>query len=523
MTEKIFASVDNEKTIIPDDNWYGFKKIPFHVTPDSQMVFNHRRYEEAFSALQYGIFQGKGFIVITGEVGAGKTTLVRHFLSMIGDSLRCAVIFNTGLEPRELLCAIAEDLGIEKDRIAGAGIKEIIDAVNAVLLEEFERGRMVAVFIDEAQNLSIESLETLRMLSNLETETEKLLQIILIGQPELQKTIAKKELRQLRSRVAVTYHLMPMDCEETFAYIKHRIELAEPDRKVEFTRASTELVYKYSGGIPRVINIVADQALLIGADIQSETIDKDIVETVIEGFAHLDSPPDSSGRISIMRIVIVFIAFCVLLFGIFRAVNLKKVEKNIDASVNNEERAEIISPLRKLLTHYNITASKDFDAMKLSAIASTTGLKLFNVKLSSASIERLRLPALLIPGNAILSNSEPALITDIKNGVWKIESLERGELSLEISMQNVEVSYLVPDRPYFARILRRGMRGEDILSVQKNLFKEKLLLNEPNGYFGNGTVEAVRKLQREFFLREDGVIGPETMLAIFKVSFEKKK
>ncbi len=501
------------------ESWFGFTRPPFHVTPDSRMVFGHRRYEEALSALHYGVSEGKGFVVVTGEVGSGKTTLMRHFCTLLGDTVRFAVVFNTGLGARDLLEAVAEDLGIARERIAGAGVKGLVDALNEFLLAEFEAGRTVVVFIDEAQNLSIEALETLRMLSNLETETEKLVQIVLMGQPELQRLLARNELKQLRSRVAVTYHLMPMEEDETAAYIAHRIQLASPARPVSFTPRAIAVLHDYARGVPRVINILCDQALLAAASEKVDAVDERIVESVIAGFEHLDAAAPRRAFPWLALTVVAAAAALLTYAGIaMRGANPSPaavphaVPPASPAPAAAARAAE--SPLRHLVSSWGLSAPDGLDAMRVEAVARATGLRLVRVRITSASAQALRLPALLLPGNPLLNSAEPALVTGIENGAWTIETAERGLVRLSLPEDAYPLAYLVPARPWMERTLARGMRGDDLLAAQRILAGAGLLRNPPNGYFGEGTTEAVEKLQAAYGIREDRAIGPGTMLAL---------
>ncbi len=243
---------------------YGLNEAPFSITPDPRYVFLSDRHREALAHLLYGVGKGggSGFVQLTGEVGTGKTTLCRLLLEQLPEDTRVALILNPKLGPVELLAAICEELDVQVD--AGSrDQKTLVDALNHYLLDAYAQGIRVVLIVDEAQELSVASLEQVRLLTNLETPTQKLLQIILLGQPELRELLDKPELRQLAQRITARYHLEPLDSEETAAYVRHRLEVAGL-KAAPFTRLAMAAVYRRSGGIPRVINIVADRALTAG-------------------------------------------------------------------------------------------------------------------------------------------------------------------------------------------------------------------------------------------------------------------
>jgi len=241
------------------ESFFGFTEKPFNITPDPKYLYLSNQHEEAIAHLRYGIEERGGFVVITGEIGTGKTTLCRHLLNNMDERTEGAIIFNPNLSEMELLKAINEDFGID----ASASTKrELVDELNRFLLEERLRGKNMVLIIDEAQNLAPAVLEQIRMLSNIETEKEKLIQIILIGQPQLKKLLARPELKQLSQRVTARYHLSSLNRKETCQYIQHRLDVASNGSSVTFEPAAMKAVYKFSKGIPRLINVVCDRALL---------------------------------------------------------------------------------------------------------------------------------------------------------------------------------------------------------------------------------------------------------------------
>lgn len=241
--------------------FFGLTERPFTITPNPRFLFLSRQHKEAFAHLFYGIRNRSGFIEVTGEVGAGKTTVLRTLLEQLeGDDYRLAFIFNPSLSAAELLRAICRELEIPTGE-AGGG--EMLDAIYSFLLRENRAGRTVVLVIDEAQNLAPPVLEQVRLLSNLETAGDKLIQIVLVGQPELGKLLDRPELRQLNQRITVRYHLRPIDLDETRAYIRHRLELAGLRDRELFSPAAVRRIFRFSGGLPRLINVLCDRALLV--------------------------------------------------------------------------------------------------------------------------------------------------------------------------------------------------------------------------------------------------------------------
>ena len=241
--------------------YYGLKEPPFTITPNPRFLFLSPKHREAFNHLLYGIREGKGFVQLTGEVGAGKTTLCRAMLEQLGENYSTALILNPVLDADQLIKAVAMEFGLD---VHGLDRLETIAAINCFLLHEVEQGREAVLIIDEAQDLSPVLLEQIRLLSNLETDARKLLQIVLMGQPELRDRLNKHGLRQLRQRITVRYHLGPLKLAEVAEYVRHRIIVAGGQSGPTFTRAAIWRVYCYSKGIPRLVNAVCDKCLLAG-------------------------------------------------------------------------------------------------------------------------------------------------------------------------------------------------------------------------------------------------------------------
>jgi general secretion pathway protein A len=256
--------------------YFGLKENPFKLSPEPGYLFLSEQHRDALNYLIYGIKEKKGFVLISGDIGTGKTTLCRTLLNLLDASVETALVFNTAISDVELLEAVVKEFGIAMPREAGTK-KAYVDALNEFLLQNFAAGKNAVLLIDEAQNLSHGVLEQIRMLSNLETEKEKLLQIILIGQPELKATLTLPALRQLNERITVRYDLKPLSAGEVIAYIDHRLGVAGGPGKVSFTKGGYRLVYDFSEGIPRRINALCDRALLIAYTKNISRINRKII------------------------------------------------------------------------------------------------------------------------------------------------------------------------------------------------------------------------------------------------------
>ncbi len=259
-------------------NYFGFKERPFKLLPDPTYLFLSKSHEEALAHLKYALGHGDGFVEITGEVGTGKTTLCRVFLDRLQDDTEAAYIFNPRLDEVQLLKTINDELGIAS---SANNTKDLIDDLNVFLIQMKASDKNVILIIDEAQNLSVDVLEQLRLLSNLETTQSKLLQIILVGQPELGDMLDSHELRQLGQRITLSCYLAPLTFKETSAYIEHRLQIALTKPGNLFSKNALKEIYKYAGGIPRLINIICDRSLLIAYSRNRKKVSGNIVRMAI--------------------------------------------------------------------------------------------------------------------------------------------------------------------------------------------------------------------------------------------------
>jgi len=260
---------------------FGFSQAPFNITPDPSFLYLSASHREGLAQLSYGIRARKGFVVLTGEVGTGKTTLIHALLNDLNGSAQTALIFSTIVSSADLLRSVCEEFGLVEPKRPLGEIHDYLVSLNEFLLESYRKGENCALIIDESQNLSAEVLESIRLLSNFETSKDKLLQILLVGQPELAVRLNSPELRQLKQRVMLRHHLRALSLQECCEYVSNRLKVAGGDRPL-FTPNALESIHSYSAGIPRIVNVLCDNALLTGYALGRKEIDTGIIREVAE-------------------------------------------------------------------------------------------------------------------------------------------------------------------------------------------------------------------------------------------------
>ena len=288
--------------------FYGFQERPFEITPDPKFVYLSEIHQEALARLQYAVREGKGFSVITGEAGTGKTTLVHMLLSKLDGNVRTSFIFNPIMDRADFLNYVCDDLGITSDGMKSRG--QSLAALHNFLLDCFARDEKVFLIIDEAQSLEPELLQEVRLLTNLETSKKKLLHVILLGQPELNQILAEPRFRPLKQRITVRYHLRPLRLKETKEYIQYRLKRARSRNLSIFDHGAIREIYRYSKGIPRLINIVCDNALLTGFSLDQTRIGKNIIRDIV-----VDLEGSAKGnRKSLLLLHLILLFFILALF-----------------------------------------------------------------------------------------------------------------------------------------------------------------------------------------------------------------
>jgi general secretion pathway protein A len=278
------------------ESFYGFKEKPFDLHPDPDYLYMSRVHENTYTHLEYAIVENKGFVVVTGEIGSGKTTLINYLLNKIGDDIQVGLVNNTNILPAEFLNMVCKEFELDPKTNDKA---ELIDIFSGYLIDQFAAGERVVLIVDEAQNLTNDTMEEIRMLSNIETEKHHLIQIILVGQPELKFKLQQRNLKQFAQRVTVHCHLKGLEKDEVAQYINHRLEVGGGNRMDLFDKETIEAIAVYSRGIPRLINVLCDSSLVYGFADELQIIRKDVLENVYEELKSLGTFTDYDAKPSV--------------------------------------------------------------------------------------------------------------------------------------------------------------------------------------------------------------------------------
>jgi len=520
-------------------SYFGFKENPFNLTPDPRYLFLSTHHREALDHMLYGVNERKGFIVITGGIGTGKTTLCRAFLSQLGGSIKSALIFNSFITEQELLKTIIEEFGV--DESAGAGTrKECIDQINEFLLRTFSQGGNAVLVLDEAQNLSSIVLEQIRMLSNLETEKEKLIQVVLVGQPELKDLLTSSSMQQLNERIVVRFDLRPLDHKDVRGYVEHRLVVGGGRGDLRFANSAFSAIYKYSKGIPRRINAVCDRALLIAYVNEKHSISREIVAKAVDeirgDLALKGRARDWSLRRAISSTVLVLLLIMVAGFagwsfrydflGFFSP-SLKSIPagpRDIPLQEPKPEK-EAAEPLF-LDEKSSLAGLFDLYYAKVGEGTGLVGERHLSLVFFMMEPDRyawfrkpfrVQVPLSPAPSSA---SSHYLLIREITEaGVIAVDAGGQDRpVSREFLLDHwgQRVSWIYPfenSRPE----LMRGMSGPDVSEVQLML-KEIGYQVEPTGIFDEATFLEVIRFQRRCGLMSDGIAGRRTKALLYQMT-----
>lgn len=549
-------------------SFFGLNERPFSIAPDPRFLFMSERHTEALAHLIYGVTESGGFIQLTGEVGTGKTTLVRSLLQQLPDTTDVALILNPQLSRNEFLSTICEELEVPLPDSANS-IKTLINALNKYLLNNHSKSRRTVLIVDEAQNLRLDVLEQVRLLTNLETTRQKLLQITLIGQPELRELLSRTDMRQLAQRITGRYHLEPLSREETEAYIDHRLKVAGGVGKI-FTKASKRELYRLSGGVPRRINVIADRALLGAFTQEIRQIDPKLLRRaaaeVLGQHRSRFSPWRRWLKAGVIAIAVVAIAAGVgwgwtersrLSFPepallaptaadataeISATVPVRPVPPTLDEPAPGgdqpppaaaEPHALATGRLESLLqTHADVTTTADaFDTLFRFWGASYD----FRVSSACAQAEQLKLDCLKQSGSLaqVRSLDRPVILTLRGYGGRQhkivLSGLNDEFATISIASQDYRISpdelnefwfgeYLLLWRPEFEQLtmFSPGMQGEAVIWLRESLAEiQGEPVSPPDSDFFDSELEArVRSYQRDKRLGVDGVVGYHTQIAI---------
>lgn len=537
------------------EEFYAFTRKPFHITPNPEFLFLSRNHKEVFAHLLYGIQNQTGFIEITGEVGTGKTTVLRTLLNQLdNEDHRLAFIFNSALSALELLQSINREFGVEA---SSSSRSELQAALNRFLLNENRQGRTVVLVIDEAQNLLPEVLEEIRLLSNLETETDKLIQIVLVGQPELAATLSRPELRQLSQRITVRYHLKPMSAADTADYVRHRLRIAGQTDQPMFTSRALKVIYRYSGGVPRLINLLCDRALLVGYTRESRRIDVDIVRQAIRELARdrqLRTPGRRPARLALSALLVVLLVTGYVYF--LPATGNHGVEPVATAEIRGENPPdefvrlpgapvvswEELSAARGMLAQQSLQVTLQqagqaligrwadpgdlptlTDADQLRLIGQSFGLETLIYTGGFPGLLNINLPALLelnLPGH-----TEPRYLAMLAhtNGMADVAPglpADRRQVPLELlkGLWTGRALVLWNNHARIGFVGSPGREHQDVAALQDLLRQAGYHADAPSGIYDGSTLESVTRFQADRELVQDGRVGPLTLIHLYQAS-----
>jgi general secretion pathway protein A len=513
--------------------FFGIAEKPFAITPDPRYLYLGARHAEALAHLVYGINEAGGFIQLTGEVGTGKTTTIRSLLARTPGNAEIALIINPRLSPLEFLQTICEELGIGVPDAAIGNGKELVDQLNSYLLRAHAAGRRVVLIVDEAQNLSAEVLEQVRLLTNLETESQKLLQIILIGQPELRSLLERNDLRQLAQRVTARYHLEPLSREDTLAYVRHRLRVAGATSDI-FTRAALREVYRLSRGVPRVINVICDRALLAAYSGEQHQVGGTLVRRAAsEVFDQRLAPPWLNPLLSAL-VVLLLLATAVTVW------RLGPWQRTAPARVVSAAPPTPVvapAPPRPTLAAQLIQAggasgtdaafAQLFKLWNVSYLpgptdgctqASAQGLECVTLRGSLAQLRTLNRPAILM-----LSDIGGKPVQVVLTGIGD------EDVQLQIGARSTRATIAELSRYWFGDFLllwhpavpavlelRSGTRGPAVRQLHAQLLQWRGAdpRLRPGTLFDEALKQLVEEFQREHHLTVDGIAGMETQLSL---------
>ena len=503
-------------------SYFGFAEEPFSIAPDPRYLYMSRRHQEALAHLLYGVNAGGGFVLLTGEVGAGKTTVCRCFLEQIPESCDVAYIFNPKLTVAELLSTICAEFGIACPP-GNTSVKVYIDCINAYLLAAHAKGRHTVLIIDEAQNLSADVLEQLRLLTNLETNQRKLLQIILLGQPELAVMLARPELRQLAQRVIARYHLGPLDRHEVAAYVQHRLGVSGAPRLL-FPLPLMGRLYQLSGGIPRIINVLCDRALL-GTYAQSkERVDRATLKQAAREVFHNPVVQPQMVRPALAGLLLVVLAAALYQFV---EITPAQTKTEIPAAAPKAALPNVLEwpPTYPLSRSREIAYTALFKTWGAAyqggdecSQAEAFGLRCLNARGGLDELRQLNLPAVLLMQDSQGQKFYATLTgLDDRSATFAVGT-ETKTVALAALAQQWSGDYNLLWRapPVANKKLRLGDRGADVEWLGRQLAQlgGKAAETKKDQVYDEAMVLQVKQFQLAQGLVPDGVVGPQTMMQL---------
>ncbi|GFO54447.1 ATPase AAA [Geomonas sp. Red276] len=507
----------------------GFKEPPFALTPNPAFLFLSTPHQEAFAHLLFAIENRVGFIELSGEVGTGKTTLVRTLLNHLeADTYRTALIFNPTVSPLGLAREINTEFGISAE---GGEIRDLHQALNTFLLEENRCGRTVVLVIDEAQHLSVEVMEQIRLISNLETESDKLIQIVLVGQPELRTLLSRSELRQLDQRITVRYHLKPMGFEDSCDYIRHRVKAAAGGREpVSFAPGAMKKIYRFSGGFPRLINGACDRSLLAAYTAGRREVSPSMATASLADLGREEKGSRAIIKVIVGALALAAVASALLAFPRQDAVEAKKPAPVAAAPFSPEVA---LRELASVPPHENLPVAVNAllgcwkkppvkpasgQAVTLAALLRGSGLTATRITGNLVSLERLDAPALLqvaVPGGERVV----ALVGVDGGGLQLVPPLagkarlSSGELG---AIWKGSATVLWKDFHGLAGRPKAAEKADKVKRLQGLLKEAGSYAGPVDGKDGALTTAAVREFQAREGMTVDGKLTPETLMRLYR-------
>lgn len=504
--------------------YYGFREKPFNITPDPGFIFLSNQHREAFAHLLYGIDSHIGFITLTGEIGTGKTTVIRTLLSQLSaETYRTALIFNPCLSSLGLMRHINKEFGLAAD---GADTAGLLTELNEFLLREHAAQRTVVLVVDEAQNLEPGVLEQIRLISNLETERDKLIQIVLVGQPELRELLHRPELRQLGQRIGVAYHLDPMTLADTRAYIAHRTGIAGRRNSALFSDGAIRKIYAFSRGFPRLINLACDRALLLGF-----TMEKTPISPAMADKAIADIRPRRMRRrrkpLALAAALTLVLVAAVTAFLVFEPVDEKHTSVQpppfstaIGELARMTEPASAAAAFNEVAGYWDVKPVEDKgNTLRPEQLADSRRLDTYRYNGDLASIIRFGIPAVLelsIPGTT--------------GTRYIAASAGAGEtISITPHLATVTTARLADFVPFWKgkgylfwnnyleipSHLKPGTKGEPVKRLQGLLRAAGTYRGNLTGTLDRETMVAVKAFQQAHGIEETGIAGKQTLLLLY--------
>ncbi|MGQ9647745.1 MAG: AAA family ATPase [Thermodesulfobacteriota bacterium] len=531
-------------------DFHGFREKPFSFTPDPRFIFLSKNHREAFAHLLYGINNRVGFIALTGEVGTGKTTVLRALLNQLDATHYCtALIFNPSLSPAQLLQTILRELGVPMDPSQSSSA---LDVLNLFLLKQNAEGRTVVLVIDEAQDLEPPVLEQIRLISNLETDREKLIQIVLAGQPELVKILDGKGMRQLAQRIIVRYHLEPMDFNDTVQYINHRIEVAGGKGGTIFSKRSLKQIFRYSRGLPRLINAACDRALLAGYAKDQARITGRIASAGIKDIEWRSASPAWRRRLIWVPtlVMLVTLGAGVVYFLWPDWVERLAVSRFIEATVKQPPKESVTTGdelFRSIAAELGRipeeeSARRAFNALaglwkvppvpevdrltpsnQMERAALDRKLRLYRFSGNLGALLRIDYPAALelnmpgLPGKRFIS------ILGMENDQFLVDP----PIASRRSLSPIEIERLWSGQGFLlwrdplnlldnGSPILPGAKGAHVRQLQA-LLKEAGIFGQPlSGVYDRDTLSAVRAFQSSRGIEQDGIVGGQTLMVLYR-------